>query len=49
MKKSWSMVLDTLIIKVKHSIPDIMSVSGGTCNDGTSIAEHFTPFFRYYL
>ena len=31
--------------KVKHSIPDIMSVNGEKCSDKARITEHINSFF----
>ena len=41
MRKTWSIISDTLNKKVKHSIPDIMSVNGEKCSDKARISEHF--------
>ena len=45
MRKTWSIISDTLNKKVKHSIPDIMSVNGEKCSDKARISEHFNSFF----
>ena len=45
MRKTWSIISDTLNKKVKHSIPDIMSVDGEKCSDKARISEHFNSFF----
>ena len=41
MRKTWSIISDTLNRKVKHFIPDIMSVNGEKCNDKARIYEPF--------
>ena len=45
MRKTWSIISDTLNKKVKHSIPDIMSVNGEKCSDKARISERFNSFF----
>ena len=44
-RKTWSIISDTLNKKVKHSIPDIMSVNGEKCSDKARISKHFNSFF----
>ena len=44
-RKTWSINSDTLNKKVKHSIPDIMSVNGEKCSDKARMSEHFNSFF----
>ena len=45
MTKTWSIISDTLNRKVKHSIPDIMSVNREKCSDKARISEDFKLFF----
>ena len=45
MTKTWSIISDTLNRKVKHSIPDIMSVNREKCRDKARISEDFKLFF----
>ena len=44
-RKTWSIITDTLNKKVKRSIPDILSVNGEKCSDKARISEHFNSFF----
>ena len=45
MRKTWSIISDTLNRKVKHFIPDIMFVNSEKSSDKARISEHFNSFF----
>ena len=45
MRKTWSIISDTLNKKVKHSIPDVMSVNCEKYSDKARKSEYFNSFF----